>query len=110
MSTTINTLFARGVDLTGRLAARLGDAEPDFCEVAVDLHRMAEVLECLPLDQADYCFYRNRLLGTADLIDAGEHHAARWQTLGMHRRLTTLAKQRHTAATTVSRPLALARA
>lgn len=55
---------------------------------------LGNLIECLPLDQDEYCYFINRINSTSQLLSAGEKGAAIYQLREMHRKLARLIEDR----------------
>jgi hypothetical protein len=69
------------IDLLRRPAGRDGQT------VKQPLQDLARLVDCLPLNQDEYCYFINRVASTTELIAAGEIGAAIYQLRELHHKL-----------------------
>lgn len=88
---------------SGNLLALMSREPPRLRRLQRGLFRLSQWIEYLPLDQASYCYFRNRLLSTMELLTDGDLPVARYQLREMHAKLQRLASCERFRLTAASR-------
>jgi hypothetical protein len=58
------------------------------------LQDLGRLVDCLPLNQDEYCYFINRVASTTEMIEAGEIGAAVYQLRELHHKLVRVLADR----------------
>ena len=85
-------IFSTAAGLSNAILKLLTTEHSTSSGVQAALQRLAEIVECLPLDQSAYCYFHNRVISTSELLATDEIAAARYQLREMSRKLCRFAE------------------
>jgi hypothetical protein len=85
-------VLTAAVRKSGKLLLQLSQEQPRLQRLQIGLFRLTQLIEYLPLDQSSYCYFRNRLVSTMDLLTTGELRVARYQLREINGKLQRLAE------------------